>query len=78
MKHRIKRIMLIGAMHTLVYLFFLPKIVLPVIKGDGAKILVRVVISVFMIIITIVIVRRDNEKIRCQKEKETQLDSQSE
>ena len=77
MKHRIKRILLIGAMHTLVYLFFLPKIVLPAINGDVAKMLVRVVISIFMITITIVIVRRDNMKIKLRKEALAELESES-
>jgi len=78
MKHRIKRIILIGAMHTLVYLFFLPHIILRGIHGDVAKIFVRVAVSVLMITITIVIVRRDNERIRRQKEKETDSNSKPE
>ncbi|MCK5834358.1 MAG: hypothetical protein KAG98_01330 [Lentisphaeria bacterium] len=76
MNHRLKRILLIGAMHTLVYLFFLPRIVLPAIHGDVAKMFVRVVISIFMITITIVIVRRDNAKIKRRKEEQAELDQQ--
>jgi hypothetical protein len=68
MLHRIKRVLLIGAMHMMVYLFFLPKIVLPVIHGDIPKLIVRIVITSFMILITISLVRRDNLKIKRQLE----------
>jgi hypothetical protein len=71
MSHRIKRVLLIGAMHMMVYLFFLPKIILPIIHGDIPKLIVRIAITSFMVLITVSIVRRDNLKMGHQLERET-------
>lgn len=61
MNRRLKRILLIGTMHSLVYAFFLPKIILPTLNGDGAKLFIRIFVTIIMVTITIAIVRRDKK-----------------
>lgn len=53
---RATRIAIIGCLHTSIYLFILPKVLLPLFEGE-TKAMVRIIISSATIVLTIAIIR---------------------